>query len=193
MAKITYRHGTMGSGKSLSCIRTIFNYRERGMFPLVMKSTLDTRDATDACYISTRVGLREEAQWYSLQNLITCITARRPDIIIVDECQFLTEKEVYDIIFVSSETNIPVMFYGLKNTFTGELFDAVKIILARADDVQEDYSICDCGRKTKQNLRLINGKPVFTGETIQVGGNESYIAVCNECFNKAKKENMNEQ
>ena len=109
-----------------------------------------------------------------------------PDAIIVDESQFLTKNQIDIFQKICYNYNIPVIFYGLKTTFQGELFEGSKRILEICDDVEEFKSMCHCGKVARQNVRLVNGKMVTDGEIVSIGGNEMYTAVCNHCFVKRR-------
>lgn len=195
MAKINVYFGTMGSGKSLDLIRTVYNYKERGMDVLVYKPTTDTREGKEECIIKTRVGMEVEALWieenadYGVYDMIRsdCITQDiTPSAIIVDECQFLTEEQVNDFQKFSLQYNIPIIFYGLKVDFTSHLFEGSKRILEIADRVVELKSICHCGQIARQNARIINGEIQRDGNVIEIGGNELYMALCNKCYKEGR-------
>lgn len=195
MAKINAYFGTMGSGKSLDLIRTAYNYKERGMNVSVYKPSIDTREGSEKCIIKTRVGMELEAMWISTPDIYGMLAAdcyqkdgsiARPKVIIVDECQFLTEGQVDGFQKFSMEYNIPVIFYGLKVDFTGHLFDGSKRILEIADRVTELKGICHCGQIARQNARVVDGRIQKTGEIVAIGGNEMYIALCNKCFREGR-------
>ena len=192
MAKINVYFGTMGSGKSFDLIRTAYNYKERGMVALVYKPETDTRDGSDECFISTRVGMKYPAKWIrDNDNMITVLendyvaanSMLAPvKVVIIDECQFLSEKKINEMQYFSMKYDIPIIFYGLKVDFTGHLFEGSKRILEVADNVSELKGICHCGQIARQNARVINGVIQKTGETVSIGGNEMYVALCNKCF-----------
>ena len=195
MAKINCYFGTMGSGKSLDLIRTVYNYKERGMDVLVYKPNIDTRDGQDECVITTRVGMTTKAKWLTKEdNTFKKIEADywdaewRPSAIIVDECQFLSEDQVNDIQSLCYTYGVPIIFYGLKVDFTGRLFEGSKRILEIADRVVELKGICHCGRIARQNARVIDGKMQLEGDIVSIGGNELYVALCNECFREGRVE-----
>lgn len=187
MAKINCYFGTMGSGKSLDLIRTVYNYRERGMNVFVYKPNLDTREGNAECVIKTRVGMSIDATWINSQDTClmveeNCNSKSMPNAIIVDECQFLTEEQVNGFQKFSLTYDIPIIFYGLKVDFTGHLFQGSKRILEVADRVVELKAVCHCGQIARQNARVVNGEMVTDGEVVAIGGNELYTAVCNKCF-----------
>lgn len=187
MGKMYFIHGTMGSGKSLDLIRAAYNYKERGLNVLIYKPAIDTRSGERQ--VKSRTGLILDAKNYlgstQIQEDITNI---QPAAIFFDEAQFLKEKDIDELQKICYNLDIPILFYGLKVDYQSHLFPASRRLIEVADEVRECIGICSCGKRAKQNMRLLNGKPVFEGEQIQVGGNESYIAVCNHCYKKAKGE-----
>lgn len=189
MSKIYFKYGTMGSGKSLDLIRTVYNYNEKGKDAYVCKPRVDTREGIDNCIIKSRTGASVEAKWFDI-NDVKSDSILEYDVIIVDEAQFLSKnaiREINDMVRVR-EGFPSVIFYGLKTDFRGILFPAVEVILALADSIEENVSLCECGKKARQNVRYINGLAVFNGDLVQIGGNESYGAVCNTCFVKLQEE-----
>lgn len=178
----------MGSGKSLDCIRACYNYKERGMDVLVYKSKIDNRDGEEDCFITSRTGAKIKAEWIdNNDNLYNKIhkeisNGRIISCIFLDEINFLSEKQIEMLWKVTLELKIPVICYGLSVDFTGKLFPSVSRLLALADEVEEIKSVCWCGKKSKFNARLIDGKITKHGELIQVGGNESYISLCSKHF-----------
>lgn len=200
MAQLYFYYGTMGSGKSLDLIRTAYNYKERGMNPIILKSKIDTRENTEECIISSRTGSNCKAEWiYNNTNIYNYIIDKlryyesikdtvkiNIDVIIIDEIQFLNKEQILQLSDIVTELNIPVICYGLKNDFKGNLFPAIETLLVYADKLIEIKSICWCGRKANHNARIINNKIIKDGEQIQIGGNESYIALCNKHFKEGK-------
>lgn len=187
MAKLFYKYGTMAGGKSLDLIRTVYNYKERGMNVLVFKPTTDTRDGIKECVIASRTGSSCNAEWVReedniFKNVNSLTAHMNIDAVFVDEVQFLTCEQIMQLSDIVTRLNIPVLAYGLKNNFKGELFEAIKVLLAYCDDIQEIRSICFCGKRASQNARIINGNIVKHGKEILIGGNESYIALCNKHF-----------
>ena len=192
MAKLYFKTGTMGGGKSLDLIRTAYNYKERGMNVLVFKPIVDTRDGIEDCVISSRTGASCNAEWIYEDTEIDFKVAMylehmEIDAIIVDEVQFLTNEQIMQLSDIVTRFNIPVLAYGLKNNFKGELFEPIKTLLAYCDEVRSVIGLCWCGKRANHNARLVDGVIVKHGEEIQVGGNESYISLCNKHF---KEENL---
>lgn len=186
MAKLRFTFGTMGSAKSLDLIRTRYNYIEKGMHPIVFKPSTDTREGSK-CIIKSRVGIECPAQWiYPTNNIFNVVYQynyiNKVDIIFIDEVQFCTKEQILQLSDIATKLNIPVCAYGLKNNFRGELFEPICTLIAYADELNEIKGICHCGKKANHNARIVNNKIVKDGEEVQIGGNESYIALCNKCY-----------
>jgi len=182
MPKLYFRYGCMGSSKTANALMVKFNYEEKGYKVALMKPSVDDRDGADI--IKSRIGLQSKTiviskaedikEWYlSLPN--------KPNVIIVDEAQFLTESQVNQLKDIAIEY-IPVLCFGLKSDFMTHLFEGSKRLFEIADSIQEIKSICKCGRKAEVNARVKNGKIIDTGNQIEIGGNESYIGVCYKCW-----------
>lgn len=188
MAKLHFINGVMGSGKSLDLIRVAYNYKERGMNALVFKPIIDTRDGVKECVIASRTGAACKATWIKEEdNLYDKIeNCGAIDAVIIDEVQFLTCEQIMQLSDIVTKLNIPVLAYGLKNNFKGELFDSIKVLLAYCDEVRSVIGLCWCGKRANHNARVVDGAIVKHGEEIQVGGNESYIALCNKHFKEGE-------
>lgn len=182
MPKLYFRYGCMGSSKTANALMVKFNYEEKGYKVALIKPAIDDRDGTNI--IKSRIGLQSKTivvskaedvkEWYlSLSN--------KPNVIIVDEAQFLTESQVNQLKDIAIEY-IPVLCFGLKSDFMTHLFEGSKRLFEIADSIQEIKSICKCGRKAEVNARVKNGKIIDTGNQIEIGGNESYIGVCYKCW-----------
>lgn len=198
--KIYFKYGTMGSGKSLELIRGVYNYRERGMEVLIYKSIIDTRDGDNECIIKSRTGVQVAAKWLpkegSIKKLIEddIYYSNKPiSAIFIDEAQFLQPEQVDELQEIAFKHNIPVLCYGLLVDFRSKLFPGSQRLIELADDYQELIGICHCGRKAKQNARVVDGKIVDNGELIALGKNNTdgqadiyYVALCNKCY-KMKK------
>ncbi len=173
MAKLYYRYGAMGSSKTANAIMVQYNYTERGQRALMLKPRLDTRDGERI--VGSRSGLRAECAFIEeLDNL----DIGAYDCIIVDEAQFLTKAQVEKLVSIVDDMNVPVIAYGLRADFQGNLFEGSMWLMAWADTIEEIKTVCWCGRKATYNARLSDGRVVKTGEQIMLGGNESYIALC---------------
>lgn len=193
MSKIYFKTGCMGSGKTLDLARVKFNYEERGMTVLLYKPMIDTRDGDKVCCIGSRaLGYKIPAKWIPARELYNFISLdinsieQKPSVIIVDESQFLTKEEVDIFQKICYNYNIPIIFYGLKNTFQGNLFEGSRRIIEVCDKIEEFKCMCSCGKVARQNARIVDGKIAREGDIIAIGGNELYLAVCNECFFKGE-------
>lgn len=184
MAQLYYRYGTMNSGKSIEILKVAYNYEEQGKSIVLMTSSLDNRDGFG--YVSSRIGIKRQAEVITpetdiygfIQNQET-----KPYCVLIDECQFLTKANVYDLARVVDELDIPVMAFGLKNDFRNELFEGSKYFLLLADKIDEIKTICHyCSRKATMVLRMEDGNPVYDGDQIQIGGNETYTSVCRKHY-----------
>ena len=173
MAKLYFRYGAMGSSKTANAIMVRYNYIERGQNCLMLKPRLDTRDG--GRLVASRSGLSCPCEYVEeLDN----IDVKQYACVIVDEAQFLTRAQVEKLVRIVDDMNIPVIAYGLRADFMGELFEGSRCLLAWADTIEEIKTVCWCGRKATYNARLLNGRVVKTGAQIMLGGNESYIALC---------------
>lgn len=184
MAKVYFYYSAMNAGKSTILLQSSYNYRERGMNTLVLSPEIDTRFGTGK--VMSRIGLEAEATTFSLiENLFElCEQHSQPlHCVLVDEAQFLTKKQVHQLTEVADRLNIPVLAYGLRTDFQGNLFDGSMHLLAWADTLVEIKTICHCGRKATMVLRLNElGQPVRDGDQVKIGGNERYISVCRQHF-----------
>lgn len=188
MAQLYYRYGAMNSGKSIEVLKVAHNYEEQGKTVRLYTNAIDDRDGVG--YVSSRVGLRREAYVISKHtDLYADIMAlpenEYPSCILIDEAQFLTRHQVKALTMIVDYLDIPVIAFGLKNDFQNNLFEGSEQLLLHADKIEEMKTICwYCGKKATMNLRLVNGKPTYHGEQIQIGGNESYKPVCRRHYNK---------
>ncbi len=189
MAKLYFRYGAMGASKSANALMVEYNYRERNQNALLLKPAIDDRDGFS--YIASRLGIKCEATVVSdTDNLFELINNKNSeekiDCIIADEAQFFTRKNVEDLCRIVDELNIPVIAYGLRTDFRGDLFEGSMWLLAWADTIEEIKTVCFCSRKAIMNARLVDGIVTKTGEQIQIGGNESYIALCRRHWREGK-------
>ena len=188
MAKLYFRYGAMNCGKTTLLLQTAYNYEERGMNALLLKPKIDTKGNDN---VVSRLGITRKidycldgndtiSQYLDKDNL--------PAAIIVDEAQFLTTKQVDELYVISKKYNIPVLTYGLRNDFLMNTFEGSARLLALADSVEELKTICRCGRKATQNMRFLNGKPVFEGASILIDGTSNivYESVCGKCYLKKR-------
>lgn len=193
MAQLFYRYGAMGSGKSIDILKVKYNYEETGRNVLLMTSALDTRDGTGR--VSSRIGIDQPAVAIGPEdNIIRLIRKTQEkyvasfDCILIDEAQFLSSRQVTQLTDIVDTMDVPVICYGLKNDFQNNLFEGTAALLAYADKIEEIKTLCSyCSKKATMNLRLHNGKPVYHGEQVQIGGNESYKPVCRRHYHMVPK------
>ena len=184
MAQLYFKHGAMNSGKSIEILKVAHNYEEQQKPVMMFTSGLDTRD--EVGFVSSRVGLRQQAiPVYEDTNIFELVqnNAVKPYCVLADEVQFLKKAHVLQLANIVDELDIPVMGFGLKNDFQNELFEGSQYMLTYADKIEEMKTICwFCHKKATMNLRVDgNGQPVYTGDQIQIGGNDSYYPVCRKC------------
>ena len=183
MAKLYFNYAAMNAGKSTILLQSSYNYYERGMQTLLLKPVIDTRDG-GSDNITSRIGLKAEANCFgpddNLEEFIIQSHQANPiDCVLLDEAQFLTPDQVWQLARAVDFINIPIMCYGLRTDFQGNLFPGSATLLAIADDVREIKTLCWCSRKAIMTLRLNeSGDAVIEGEQIDVGGNEKYISLC---------------
>ena len=173
MAKLYFRYGAMGSSKTANAVMVQYNYRERGQQVLMLKPKLENRDG--ATIVRSRCGL--EAQCRFVEELPT-LPLDGIACVIVDEAHFLTGAQVRMLVDIVDERDIPVICYGLRTDFRGELFEGSRELLCWADTIEEIKTICWCGRKATFNARVQDGHIVREGEQILLGGNSRYISLC---------------
>ena len=173
MAKLFFRYGAMGSSKTANAIMVQYNYEERGQKALMVKPRIDTRDGDRI--VASRSGLTTPCIFV---EELTGDIARGYDCIIVDEAQFLTKSQVELLVWIVDVLNIPVIAYGLRADFRGNLFEGSQWLLAWADSIEEIKTVCWCGKKATYNARVLDGKVVKDGRQIMLGGHESYTALC---------------
>lgn len=182
MAKLYFYYSTMNAGKSTTLLQSSYNYQERGMNTIVYTAAIDDRFGVGK--VTSRIGISQEAKLFGAEtDLFTEIEqAHQQQIlhcILVDEAQFLTKAQVYQLTEVVDKLKIPVLCYGLRNDFRAELFEGSQYLLAWADQLEELKTICYCGRKANFVLRLnADGKAVADGAQIEIGGNDRYLSVC---------------
>lgn len=193
MPKLYFKYGTMGSSKTAQALMCKFNYEERGFKVLLMKNLVDKRDVQNGkVVVKSRIGLFAECKTFEKDtNLFEMVKKegflKNKCVVIVDEAQFLTKKQVEELKEVSNY--VPVLCYGLLTNFKTELFEGSKRLVEIADSLHELKSVCSCGKKSNVNARLVNGKVVTDGSEILIGGNESYEAMCFDCFKKLQQNN----
>ncbi|KRN94292.1 thymidine kinase [Pediococcus stilesii] len=180
MAQLFFHYGAMNSGKSIEILKVAHNYEEQNKKVVLMTSGIDTRTAVGE--ISSRIGLRRDAlPIFDDTNILDVIknVDEKTACVLIDEAQFLKKHHILELAKVVDDLGIPVMTFGLKNDFKNDLFEGSKYLLLYADKIVEMKTICwFCKHKALMNLRFHNGKPVYDGEQVQIGGNESYYPVC---------------
>jgi len=176
MAKLSFRFGAMGSSKTANALMIKYNFEEKGRKAILLKPKLENRDG--ATKIKSRIGLESECIYIEdyINETIPC------DCVIVDEAQFLTKEQVDYLADIVDLYDTPVICFGLKTDFQGNLFEGSKRLLELADEIQEITTICWCGKKARFNARVVDNKIVKYGEQIQLGGNESYVALCRKHY-----------
>ncbi len=187
MAKLYFNYSTMNAGKSTLLLQASYNYRECGMEALLLTAALDDRAGKGR--IASRIGIADEALSFdSASDLLALVagTAPRPACVFVDEAQFLTADQVWQLARVADDLGIPVMCYGLRVDFRGKLFPGSAALLALADDMREVRTICHCGKKATMVIRRDDaGRAITEGAQVQVGGNETYVSLCRKHWREA--------
>lgn len=186
MAKFYFNYSSMNAGKSTALLQSSYNYRERGMNTLVLAPRLDNRYG--AGKVTSRIGIESEATTFQPDDdLLAIVEDRNNDAklhcVLIDEAQFLTKSQVFQLGEVTDKLNIPVLAYGLRTDFQGEPFEGSKYLLAWADNLRELKAICHCGSKATMVVRFDeNGNAVTEGSQIEIGGNDRYVSMCRRHF-----------
>lgn len=199
MAKLYFKYGCMNSGKSMFLLATAFNFQERGIPFICLKSTIDNRENEHVIH-SRSLGDREcisiEPDTDIYNSLLKIIEisdlscTERIKWILVDECQFLTEKQVDELSMIVDDLDINVVCYGLRTDFKTKLFPGSKRLFELADTIEELKSTCSCGEKNIVNARFNDvGNIVLSGEQVLIGGEEKYLPLCRKCYRKKMEEN----
>ncbi len=189
MAKVYFYYSAMNAGKSTVLLQSSYNYQERGMRTLLFAPAVDQRAGLGR--IASRIGLSAEANAFTTHdNLLKIVTQEHGEAelscVLIDEAQFLTRAQVEQLAAVADDLDIPVLCYGLRTDFQGNLFEGSAALLGWADDLSELKTICHCGRKATMNLRVgTDGKAVREGAQVEIGGNERYVAMCRRHFRAA--------
>ena len=186
MAQLYFYYSAMNAGKSTSLLQSSYNYQERGMQTLIFTAEIDDRYGKGK--VASRIGLSSSAALFNkttdLYSEIQQANALSPlHCILLDESQFLTREQVKQLTYVTDNLNIPVLCYGLRTDFRGELFEGSRYLLAWADKLVELKTVCHCGRKANMVLRLdAEGQPFHDGAQVVIGGNDQYISVCRKHY-----------
>ncbi|MBO5304920.1 MAG: thymidine kinase [Clostridia bacterium] len=190
MSKLYFRFGAMGCSKTAQALITKFNYEERGMKVLLMKPSTDNRDG--ATILKSRIGLTAEAVTVAPEVNVFDLYAKKYsdcNVVIVDECQFLTPTQVDELAQIVIDYDIPVLCFGLSTDFLTNLFPGSKRLFEIAQSISEIKSVCTCGSKATVNARFDdNGNIVYSGAQVVLGGNDRYMAMCRKCWLQRKKE-----
>ena len=186
MAKLYFNYSSMNAGKSTMLLQANHNYIERGMNPRIYTSDLDNRFGKGE--IVSRIGLKAKSNIFSSKtdiymDILNFRKSSIVDCVLIDEAQFLTQIQVRQLGKVVDELDIPVLTFGIRTDFQGNLFEGSKYLLAWADNLKEIKTVCHCGRKATMVLRLnANGEVVSDGTQIEIGGEEKYVSVCRKHF-----------
>jgi len=186
MAKLYFYYSSMNAGKSTSLLQSSYNYRERGRNTLLLAPDLDHRFG--AGKVTSRIGIEAEALTFGRDTDLLALVARCLEegplhCVLVDEAQFLTRDQVFQLGEVTDRLNVPVLAYGLRTDFRGEPFEGSKYLLAWSDNLNELKAICHCGTKATMVVRLDqDGKAVTEGSQIEIGGNDRYVSLCRKHF-----------
>ena len=193
MAKLYFNYSTMNAGKSTSLLQASHNYRERGMQTYLMTAKMDTRAGKGK--IASRIGIEENSDTFNPQeDLFEKIKIKlkkdKISCILLDEAQFLTKDQVWALARAVDDLGVPIMCYGLRVDFMGELFPGSAALLALADEMREIRTICHCGKKATMVVRLDStGKAMTAGDQVQIGGNETYLSLCRKHYREAVQDN----
>jgi thymidine kinase len=182
VAKLYYRYGTMNSGKSIDILKTAHNYREQGKTVILFTSPADDRYGEGK--ITSRIGMQEEALLIN-ENVFDLVEYLMPNCVIVDEVQFCKEEDIDQLAMIVDVLDIPVICYGLMTDFQSKLFEGSKRLLELADRIEEIKTICwYCNSKARFNTRFKDGKAIFVGSQVEIGGNDKYLPLCRKCYIK---------
>ena len=184
MAKLYFKYGAMGSSKTAQALITKYNYEENDLNVWLIKPSADTRDGVSI--VRSRIGLEAQCQVITPQMDVYDLFCHQRkgtcDVIIVDECQFLTMVQIDQLRAIVDEFNVPVLCFGLRTDFQTKLFPGSLRLMELADAIEEIKTMCDCGTKATVNARINDGYIVTEGAQVVLGGNDCYIAMCHRCY-----------
>ncbi len=186
MAKLYFYYSSMNAGKSTTLLQSSFNYQERGMGTMLFTAALDDRYGKGK--IASRIGLTAQAHTFDdktdiYREVTSELKKRKINCILIDEAQFLSRAQVFQLAAICDRLGIPVLTYGIRTDFQANLFEGSMHLLALADELKELKTICKCGRKASMNLRMDeNGKVIKEGEQTEIGGNDRYEVLCRKHF-----------
>ena len=187
MAKLYFNYSSMNAGKSTALLQANHNYRERGMSTILFTSAKDERYGKNE--IVSRIGIKAPATYFFentniFEDVLKESQENNTNCVLIDEAQFLSKDQVFQLGRIVDELNIPVLTFGIRTDFKGELFEGSQYLLAWSDNIKEIKTVCHCGGKATMVVRInANGAVVSEGSQIEVGGNESYIPLCRKHFN----------
>ena len=188
MSKMYFRYGAMSSGKTAALLQVAHNYEQKGLSVILIKPAIDTKAQNK---VSSRLGIERPVDILLAPNehVMDKMKLKKPAAIIVDEAQFLQTEQVDELYLITKAFDVPVLCYGLRCDFRMEGFEGSTRLLQVADDIEELKTICKCGAKATQNLRLINDEPVFEGEQIEIDNHTKveYEGVCGKCYLKLRR------
>lgn len=192
MAKLYFKYGAMGSSKTAQALITKYNYEENDLQVWLVKPSADDRDGQQI--LRSRIGLQAQVEVIppemDMYQRFTQTQLGKCDVIIVDECQFLTEAQIDQLRAIVNDYGIPTMCFGLRTDFQTRLFPGSRRLMEVADTIQEIKTICDCGAKATVNARIDSQGHIITqGAQVVLGGNDSYIAMCHKCYVRGIREN----
>ena len=184
MAKLYFKYGAMGSSKTAQALITKYNYEENDMKVWLIKPSADTRDGVQI--LRSRIGLAAAvevmAPEMNVYEIFRNTRLGNCDVVIVDECQFMTEEQIDQLRAIVNECSVPVICFGLRTDFQTRLFPGSRRLMELADCIEEIKTMCDCGAKATVNARINDGYIVTEGAQVVLGGNDSYIAMCHRCY-----------
>ena len=189
MAKLYFHYSSMNAGKSTALLQADHNYFERGMNTLLLTAHLDDREGVGV--ISSRIGIKKGALTFQNGDDLFGIVKRENEksvlgCVFIDEAQFLNKEQVEQLTRVVDKLGIPVLTYGIRTDFKGDVFEGSKFLMGWADEIKEIKTVCHCGKKATMNARVSkDGKMETAGEQIEIGGNERYISLCRRCFTES--------
>ena len=191
MAKLYFKYGAMGSSKTAQALITKYNYEENDMSVWLIKPSADIRDG--AGILRSRIGLQANCEIMTpdtdVHKLFSLTRKNKCNVVIVDECQFMTPEQIEQLRAIVDDYNVPVICFGLRTDFQTKLFPGSMRLMELADKIQEIKTICDCGTKATVNARIdCNGHIVTEGAQVVLGGNDSYIAMCHRCYIRGIRE-----
>jgi thymidine kinase len=182
MGKLYFKYGAMSCGKTTQLLQVVYNYEKNGFNVLLVKPAVDKKGEDT---VVSRIGASRKVDLLLDKNdkLVDKVDVEKLDSIVVDESQFLSKEQVKELWLISKLYDIPVITYGLKTNFLGELFPGSKALIEKADEIDELVTICSCSKKAKFNVRIVNGNYASSGEEISIDGIDSkYEAMCPECY-----------